>query len=249
LLAGCGSIPKQKLFLKKVGLFKPDANPAELRIRVNEFAADLWHRFRLKEGNFAVSPASVSLALAMTWAGARGETADQMAEVLHFEGREGIHEAATALLYRWNNPDRTTYDLRVVNRLFGEQIYSFKKQYLELVRRRYGAPLECVDFRNAPERSRTKINAWIKTQTAERIRSLVDPGELDLVLFTSSSTVRHLADILGDDAVERLNALDLFSIGPVTSRTAKRRPPRHRAAEPEGPHHAQRYSADPRHRS
>ena len=51
---------------------------------------------------------------------------------------------------------------------------------------------------------------------------MVDPGELDLVLFTSSSTVRHLVDILGDDADERLNALDLFSIGPVTSRTAER---------------------------
>jgi len=54
----------------------------------------------------------------------------------------------------------------------------------------------------------------------ERIRSLVDRSEADAVLFTSSSTVRNLFDLLGADAVERLSALDLFSIGPVTTRTA-----------------------------
>ena len=79
--------------------------------------------------------------------------------------------------------------------------------------RKTGAEVDVVAaYRNVPP----------EPEQAERIRSLVDPGELDLVLFTSSSTVRHLVDILGDDAVERLNALDLFSIGPVTSRTAKR---------------------------
>ena len=56
----------------------------------------------------------------------------------------------------------------------------------------------------------------------ERIRSLIDPEELDAVLFTSSSTVENLCDVLGDGAAERLNALGLFSIGPVTTKTAER---------------------------
>jgi uroporphyrinogen III methyltransferase/synthase len=54
-----------------------------------------------------------------------------------------------------------------------------------------------------------------------RIKSLIDPDEIDAVLFTSSSTVRNLYDLLGNDAAERLNALDLFSIGPVTTKTAE----------------------------
>lgn len=57
---------------------------------------------------------------------------------------------------------------------------------------------------------------------ADRIRSLVDPEEVDTVLFTSSSTVQNLTDVLGEDAAARLNALDLFSIGPITTRTAER---------------------------
>ncbi|MBW2224334.1 MAG: uroporphyrinogen-III synthase, partial [Deltaproteobacteria bacterium] len=55
-----------------------------------------------------------------------------------------------------------------------------------------------------------------------RIRNLVDPAEGDAVLFTSSSTVQNLFDVLGQDAANRLNTLDLFSIGPVTTETAKR---------------------------
>jgi uroporphyrinogen III methyltransferase/synthase len=57
---------------------------------------------------------------------------------------------------------------------------------------------------------------------AERIRSLVDPAEVDAVLFTSSSTVHNLFDVLGEDAAAQVNALDLFSIGPVTTQTAER---------------------------
>ena len=56
----------------------------------------------------------------------------------------------------------------------------------------------------------------------ERIQSLVDPAESDAILFTSSSTVQNLFDVLGEDAAQRLNALDLFSIGPVTTQTAER---------------------------
>jgi uroporphyrinogen III methyltransferase/synthase len=55
----------------------------------------------------------------------------------------------------------------------------------------------------------------------ERIRSLVDPSESDAVLFTSSSTVKNLFELLGPDAAARLGALDLFSIGPITTQTAE----------------------------
>ena len=156
----------------------PSETPAALPEASNEFAVELWNRIRRQEGNLAVSPSSIYLALAMTWAGARSETAGQMAEVLHLQGREGIHEAAATLLYDWNDPSRTAYELRIVNRLFGEQSYRFEEEYLELVRRRYGAPLERIDFRYAPEPSRARINAWIEQQTAERIRDLLSPGDV-----------------------------------------------------------------------
>ena len=69
-----------------------------------------------------------------------------------------------------------------------------------------------VAYRNVPP----------EPKDVERIRSLVDPAESEAVLFTSSSTVRNLVDVLGEKAADRLNVLDLFSIGPVTTQTAER---------------------------
>ena len=68
---------------------------------------------------------------------------------------------------------------------------------------------------------------------AARIESLIDPGEIDAVLFTSSSTVRNLHDLLGDTAAERMNALALFSIGSVTTKTAEELGLRVKATSPE----------------
>jgi len=70
-------------------------------------------------------------------------------------------------------------------------------------------------------------------QEAERIRRLVDPAECEAILFTSSSTVQNLVDVLGQDGADRLNALDLFSIGPITTHTAERLGLRVAATSPE----------------
>jgi serpin B len=171
----------------------PDDLPAEslaaLVTAGNSFAFDLWAQVRTAQGNFAISPASIFLALVMTCAGARGETAAEMAKALRIAGLKGIHPAAAGLLHRWNDPERTAYVLRVVNRLFGEQTYRFEDHYLDLVRKRYGAPLEPVDFCNAPEPSRARINTWIAQQTAGRIQNLLAPGtvsELTSLVLTNA---------------------------------------------------------------
>jgi serpin B len=131
------------------------------------------------------------MALAMVWAGARGKTAKELARTLHLTRPEAIHEAAAALLYDWNDPSRKTCELRVVNRLFGEQSYEFNEDFLRLVRDRYGAPLEQIDVRSAPESSRARINAWVEAQTAKRIRNLFPPGA---VLFGAGSPHTGLDD-------------------------------------------------------
>src|SRR5688500_13865236 len=84
----------------------------------NAFAFDLWQAIRARPGNLTVSPASISLALGMTWAGARGETARAMAKTLHLGDDVGVEAGAMAAqLAAWNRPDRTAFELRVVDRL------------------------------------------------------------------------------------------------------------------------------------
>ncbi|HJL16938.1 MAG TPA: serpin family protein [Sandaracinaceae bacterium LLY-WYZ-13_1] len=146
----------------------------------NAFATDLWGRIRGTDGNLVVSPASIEIALAMTHAGARGETAAEMAEVMHFgDDPDAFHRAAGHALSRWNDPDRETYRLAVANRLFGERSYEWREPFLRLTGEVYGAPLEPMDFRGAPEPARQRINGWVEDQTNDRIQDLIPQGGID----------------------------------------------------------------------
>jgi serpin B len=147
----------------------------------NAFAVDIYGRLRGREGNLALSPASISVALGMTYAGARGETAAQIARVLHFEEihAEILHGEFSSLLAAWNDPDRTEYELRVANRLFGDRSTTFHDAFIAVTREQYGAPLEQLDFRGAPEPSRGRINAWVEKETNDRIRDLLPQGSID----------------------------------------------------------------------
>ncbi len=132
------------------------------------------------EGNFAVSPASITLAFDMVFAGARGETALQMAQVMGIGGPANeLHDAAGRVLARWNDPEREAYELRVVNRLFGEQTFRFEQDYLTLTRTTYAAPFEAVDFQNDPNTQRERINGWVAEQTEDRITDLLPPPAID----------------------------------------------------------------------
>jgi serpin B len=150
---------------------------------VNAFGLDLYARLCAgQQGNLVVSPASVAVALAMTRAGARGATAAEMDRVLRIDslgsaGSAGdvaaVHEAVAALLRAWNDPARTSYELRVVSRLFGALGHAFEPPFLALTGERYGAPLESLDFRGDADGSRRHINDWVAARTGDRIQDLL----------------------------------------------------------------------------
>jgi len=146
----------------------------------NALGFDLYREVRGEDGNLAFSPASISLAFAMTYAGAHGDTAAEMQRVLRLpDDADALHDSASRLLAAWNDAERDAYELRIVNRLFGEESYTFEEPFLALTRERYGAPLESVDFANAFEAQRAHINSWVSTQTEERIEDLLPEGSLD----------------------------------------------------------------------
>jgi serpin B len=149
----------------------------------NAFAMDLWRELRSSAGgaseNQVLSPASIAIALDMALGGARGETAAQVQHVLHLTDARAIHEAASNVLSTWNDPARDAYTLAVANRLFGERSFSFEPSFLELTRRRYGAPLEGLDFAGSPESGRNRINDWVASRTRDRIRDLLPEGAVN----------------------------------------------------------------------
>jgi len=151
------------------------------------FGVDLYRSLSGGDGNLFYSPYSVSLALAMTYAGARGDTAQQMADTLHFDlPGDLLHPAFNSLdleLARRGEgaggKDGEGFRLNIVNALWGQRGYSFLPEFLDVIAENYGAGLRILDFVEAPEPSRVTINDWVSGQTEGRIENLIPEGAID----------------------------------------------------------------------
>ncbi|MDG5759992.1 serpin family protein [Natronococcus sp. A-GB1] len=134
--------------------------------------------------NLLVSPASVGFALGMTDAGAREETAEEIAEALRFpDDREALRSAHQQLQYELNEradaaADRE-FELAVANAVWGLEGYPYRESYLEILEGRYGAELRTADFGGDPEGAREEINGWVAERTNERIDELFPDGSFD----------------------------------------------------------------------
>jgi serpin B len=144
------------------------------------FALDLYQQLRTKDGNLFFSPYSISSALAMTSAGARGETLAEMEKALHFPPQDRLHPAFAALMKEINEAGqgKEAFQLSTANRLWGQKGLGFKPDFLKLTADNYGAGLEEVDFAGATEQARLKINGWVEKETRDKIKDLLQPGVL-----------------------------------------------------------------------
>ena len=154
----------------------------------NTFALALYARLQGEDGNLFFSPYSISTALAMTYAGARGRTAAQMADVLHFPvGTKpaGLNPRQLAsefgkLIKGLNAKGKEgAYELSVANALWGQKGYGFLTEFLQLVEKHYDSRLNQVDFVGATEKARQTINAWVEKKTNDKIKNLIPKGILD----------------------------------------------------------------------
>jgi serpin B len=166
----------------------------------NAFAVDLYGRLAAgSTSNVITSPLSASIALTMTYAGAKGPTATGMAKALHlgsattsiFEGQNALTQAldgraATALAAAKEQnmaagakpPSPSDYQLQVVNSVWGEEGNPWEKSFLEVLSRDYGTGVYQVDFSGAPETARQTINAWVSKETGDKINGLLPMGSI-----------------------------------------------------------------------
>jgi len=146
----------------------------------NAFGFDLFPRLKAGQ-NVVYSPVSASIALTMAWAGARGKTRSEMARVLALPtiNAARTHVGFAALLGALNARNgQKGIELHIADRLWGQKDLSFRSDYLRLLRDRYLAPLEPVDFVGSTEPARIAINRWGATQTHDRIREILQPGDV-----------------------------------------------------------------------
>ncbi len=155
----------------------------------NAFGFALWQQIA-KPVNQAVSPASISIAFAMTALGANGETAAQIAKVFHFSDPAS-----------WGRFERALQDakrpvtLRIANRLFGSKGFHVEQAFLDQTKDVFGAPLEQLDFAADAEAARVHINGWVADQTEKRITDLMPPRSIDgLTRIVLVNAIYFLAD-------------------------------------------------------
>ncbi|MBW2645389.1 MAG: serpin family protein [Deltaproteobacteria bacterium] len=144
------------------------------------FAFDLYKQLKDAEGNLFFSPYSISTALAMTYAGARGKTEKQMAGALHFTlDQKRLHPAFACLEAQFNAAQNRDIELNVANALWAQKDYVFLKEFLDLTAKNYGAAPNHVDFKRDCETARKEINAWVEQKTKNKIKDLIKRGVLD----------------------------------------------------------------------
>ena len=119
-------------------------------------------------------------ALGMMYGGARGQTASEMAKVMHFsQSPDVLHRSAGSLIGMINGKNGIrSYQLFTANRLWGQQGYGFDPNFIKLLQNDYGGGLQEVDFAKAPEQSRQTINGWVEEQTNQKIKELLAPGKV-----------------------------------------------------------------------
>ncbi len=155
----------------------------------NAFAFELYQALNGEDDNLFYSPYSISLALVMTYAGARGETEQQMADTLHFTlPQNRLHPAFNSLDMELGKrgegaegKDDEGFRLNIVNAIWGQKGYHFLPTFLDVLAENYGAGLRTLDFAGAPEESRLIINDWASDQTEGRIEELIPKGMIDIL--------------------------------------------------------------------
>ena len=168
----------------------PRASAGDLKALVqgnNTFAFELYRELSDGQGNLFFSPFSISQALAMTLAGARGETERQMTNTLHYElPQSALHPSFNALDRELASRGRGLqvegnqfFELNIANAIWGQQGYEFLPEFLDVLAENYGAGLRPVDFAGAPEESRVKINDWVSSETQDKIINLLQPGAVN----------------------------------------------------------------------
>jgi serpin B len=148
---------------------------------INAFGLELYQQLKHQDTNLFFSPYSISVALSMTCAGARGQTRDQIAQALHTKSDRECLAADFGSLNRdlADSILKGEGELNLANGLWLQKGFNFNPDYLKFTEDTYGAHPNELDFKRDPESARNEINKWVAQQTRDKIQDLMTKGAID----------------------------------------------------------------------
>jgi serpin B len=179
IAAGCTDMPGAT----PAGSSPPADDPGNVTAGNTQFAFDLYRQLaadpQYTDQNLFFSPYSISSALAITYEGARGTTADEIRTVLHLPANDTLRREGFSAIDAGLNHGDANYTLRTANALWAEKTYPFLPEYIDVAERWYGANATNLDFAGNPEGSRQTINQWVEGETEDKIKDLLPAGSID----------------------------------------------------------------------
>jgi serine protease inhibitor len=157
----------------------------------NSFAVALYRQLKVRHGNLFFSPYGIYTSLAMTYAGARGQTEAEMAKTLHFSlPQQNFHAAFGEMIMQMEKIQQLDHiALASANSLWCQQDYRFTNTFLNLIHKDYDAEARNVDFKNSPQTVSDEINKWIAQKTGGKINNAVAPSQITpdvrLILYSA----------------------------------------------------------------
>jgi serpin B len=183
------------------------------------FAVQLYGQLRPTQGNLVLSPYSISSALAMTYAGARGNTARQMEQALHFDQtKTGLHELFARLDAELKAAQGSN-ELSIANSLWPQEKYHFRDEFLNLLKKNYGATVTPLNFERDAEQARVTINKWVDGRTRQKIGEIIGRGVLTSLTRMVLVNAIYFKGMWATPFPESATQPDKFFIKPDTTLT------------------------------
>lgn len=148
---------------------------------INQFGIELYKQLSSTKGNTFFSPFSISTAMAMTYAGARGNTEQEMARVMHFDSDQSLFHNEYKQYLDKIFTNKKGVKLTTANSLWAQKDYTFLDSFFNITEEYYNAPVHLVDYTSDNEREKTRetINKWVEGKTNNKIKDLLQPSDLE----------------------------------------------------------------------
>lgn len=144
---------------------------------INAFAGDLFAKLKAGNGNVFVSPFSIETALAMTAAGAKGNTLSQMQTVLRLppDADDRFEKLMAAI-----NPAgaKRAYELGTANAIWAQKGMPWDARFKNRVLGPYASAFREVDFRTAPDAAAKECNDWVAKETRDKVKDILQKGDV-----------------------------------------------------------------------